>query len=243
MPTTATRPKRPRRPIHAAAAASILPIALSFIPTSGHVANPNCGIYCGKERWGAKTLSDATASSINMTPQAMSVSQLVNETAPAGSETRVPPLETQAVTVHADLLGFKIEGDSDLHIVIQDHATKETMIVEIPDPRCSGVCSSIARDQIVQARTTFETAFAGSPPGPDFRALTTPVPIDVTGIPLFDFTHPTPQTGLAKNCIEVHPVLSITLPANQPLTTVLGHTPKAPAGTKYTCMPQVRSNE
>ena len=238
------RPTTKRRPIHAAAAASLLPIALSLLPTTaGPPANANCGVHCGVERWRAKTLSDPGASNINMTPQEVTVSDLVAKAAPGGSEARVPPVETQAVTVHANLLGYKTEGDHDLHIVIEDPQTRDTMIVEIPDPLCAGVCSSIARDLIVQSRTTFETAFAASPPSSTFEGLARPVPIVVTGIPLFDFEHPTRQTGLAKNCIEVHPVLRITIPTDLPLTTVRNKTPKAPAGIQYHCMPRVSSTD
>jgi hypothetical protein len=240
----ATGTKRPRRPIHAATAAAVLPVALSLIPAGGQPANPNCGVHCGVERWEAKTLSYEGASSLKMTPVTSTVSQLVNETAPSGaSEVRVAPVETQEVTVNANLVGYKVESDRDLHIVIQDPKTKDTMIVEIPNPQCSGVCSSIARDQIVSARTTFESAFDGSPPSATFRALSSPVPVVVTGFPLFDFEHPTKQTGLAKNCIEIHPVLSITIPTDQPLTTVTGHEPKPPAGITYKCMPKVESEE
>ncbi|HTD36132.1 MAG TPA: hypothetical protein VK669_01365 [Candidatus Limnocylindrales bacterium] len=172
------------------------------------------------------------------------VSRLVNEMAPTGtSEVRVAPVETQEVTMTANLLGYKVESDRDIHIVVQDLSTKETMIVEIPDPQCSGVCSSIARDQIVTARQTFETAFAGAVPSPTYHSLAKPVQIVVTGFPLFDFKHPTLQTGLAKNCIEVHPVLSITIPTDQPLTTVTGNEPKPPPNETYTCMPKVESTE
>ncbi|HEY0396223.1 MAG TPA: hypothetical protein VGD01_17195 [Candidatus Elarobacter sp.] len=236
--------QRRRRPIHAATAAAVLPVALALIPGAGQSANPNCGVHCGVERWQAKTLSYEGATALKMTPVTSSVSQLVAEIAPGGtSEVRVAPVETQEVTVNAQLIGYKVEGDRDLHIVIQDLKTADTMIVEIPNPECSGVCSSIARDQIVSARTAFETAFAGAPPSAAFKALSKPVQVVVTGFPLFDFKHPTPQTGLAPNCIEIHPVLSITLPSDQPLTAVTGHEPKAPAGVTYHCMPRVESDE
>lgn len=245
MATTTANVKRPKRRVHpAAAAAAVLPAALSILAPSGQPANVTCGVHCGLERWQAKTLSYEGASSLNMQPVTTTVSQLVNETAPTGtSEIRVAPVETQEVTMTANLLGYKVESDRDLHIVVQDLSTKETMIVEIPDPQCSGVCSSIARDQIVTARQTFESAFAGAAPSGTYRGLAKPVQIVVTGFPLFDFQHPKPQTGLAKNCIEIHPVLSITIPTDQPLTTITGNEPQAPQNQTYTCMPRVESTE
>lgn len=245
MAKTATPAKPARRGVHpAAAAAAVLPAALSVLAPSGQPANPNCGIHCGSERWEAKTLSYQGASSLNMVPVTTTVSQLVNETAPAGtSEVRVAPVETQEVTMNAKLLGFKVEGDRDFHIVVQDLNSPETMIVEIPDDQCSGVCSSIARDQIVTSRQTFQTAFAGSPPSATYRGLAKPVQIQVTGFPLFDFKHPVPQTGLAKNCIEIHPVLSITIPTDQPLTTTTGNEPPPQTGTTDTCMKKQETNE
>lgn len=245
MAKTATPAKPARRGVHpAAAAAAILPAALSVLAPSGQSGNPNCGVHCGSERWEAKTLSYAGASSLTMQPVTTTVSKLVNEIAPAGtSDVRVAPVETQEVTINAKLLGFKVEGDRDFHIVVQDLSSPETMIVEIPDDQCSGVCSSIARNQIVASRQAFETAFAGSPPSATYRGLSKPVQIQVTGFPLFDFKHPTPQTGLAKNCIEIHPVLSISIPTDQPLTTTTGHEPPPQTGKTDTCMPKVTTSE
>jgi hypothetical protein len=95
---------------------------------------------------------------------------------------------------------------------LQDLKTDETMIVEIPDPECDGVCNSIVRTQIQQAREQFLAAFPDNPPTSRFAVLDDPFPVvEVTGVGLFDFFHG--QTGVATNCLELHPVLSIRFPA------------------------------
>ncbi|MEP6703374.1 MAG: hypothetical protein ABJB34_01060 [Acidobacteriota bacterium] len=44
--------------------------------------------------------------------------------------------------VKAVLVGYKLSDDErDLHVVIKDLKTKETMIVEFPSPECQGVCA------------------------------------------------------------------------------------------------------
>jgi|GEM_PF-3863978 len=248
MPATTrpTPPKRPRRgngAFHAATAATLLPVALSLIPAAGSTGTGGgaCGVYCAKERWAVKTLSDGAAHDVDMTPRTTTVSQLVAQAAPTvGSNERVPPLETQVYTVQATLLGYRQETDHDFHIVIADQSNAaDTMIVEIPDPACTGVCSSLARDQITAARSTFATAFAASPPKSQYVSLVQPVTITVTGVPMFDFKHG--QVGLARNCIELHPVLQITIPTDQPLAVRPGHEP--PPAPAFTCMPEVPDTE
>jgi len=115
--------------------------------------------------------------------------------------------------VHARLVGYKIEydpktrtGDHDFHVVIQDMTGPQTMIVEIPDPQCAGVCTSLKRDAIAQVRADFQNGVT-KPPETEFFTLKDPVEVDVTGVLFFDFAHG--QRGLAKNCAELHPVLDI----------------------------------
>ncbi len=175
---------------------------------------PGYGVHCGKERWGVKTLSDAGAAAVNLTPVPKTVSELISLSAPAAnSETeRISPVEKQAFQVRARLVGYKEEvEDHDFHIVLQDLKTSDTMIVEIPDPQCEGVCNSIERGRIQKVRADFAGAMA-SPPKPEFVVLDDPQPeVEVTGVGFFDFSHG--QTGLAENCVELHPVLAFQFPA------------------------------
>src|SRR6266852_1734153 len=179
--------------------------------------NPRaCGSKCGTERWGVKTMTDQGANQVDSTAVPNTVAALYAITAPStnpnmsrGDE------EKKQFTVRARLVGYKIEfdpnatknpGDRDFHIVIADlQDPTKTMVVEIPDPRCAGVCSSSQLDRIKQARQTFTQATLNHPPSKSFIALQKDVEVEVTGPAMFDFEHG--QTGLAKNCIEIHPVL------------------------------------
>jgi hypothetical protein len=170
-----------------------------------------CGPHCGTERWSVKTLSDSGAGTVDVTNRiTQSVHNLVSLPAPSQlpSDSRIAPTETTTFGVQARLVGFKKETDRDFHIVIADSQTNETMIVEIPDPQCDGVCSSQTKGLISQARQTF--VHQCGVPTSQFKKLTSPLLIRITGIGFFDFKHG--QTGVAKNAIELHPVLRVELP-------------------------------
>jgi len=172
-----------------------------------------CGPHCGTERWSVKTLSDSDAAKVDMTNRIVrSVHDLVSLPEPSQrpNDNRIVPIETTTFGIQARLVGFKKETDRDFHIVIADPQSKETMIVEIPDPQCAGVCASPAKGLISQARKTFVQQ-CGIPTA-KFKRLTSPLLARVTGVAFFDFNHG--QTGVAKNAIELHPVLRIELPDN-----------------------------
>lgn len=176
-------------------------------------ADAPCGPHCGTERWSVKTLSDSDAGKVDVTNRIQqTVHDLVLLPAPSQLpiDSRIAPTETTTFGVQARLVGFKKETDRDFHIVIADSQTNETMIVEIPDPQCDGVCSSQAKGLISQAHQTF--VHQCGIPTLQFKKLTSPLLIRVTGIGFFDFKHG--QTGVAKNAIELHPVLRIELPDN-----------------------------
>lgn len=188
-------------------------IAFSAGRSVAQQPSPTCGQHCGTERWRVKTLSDPDAGKVDLGDRRVTtVHALVSlqhpEVLPPLS--RIEPVEVTVFGVQAQLIGFKLETDRDFHIVIGDAQTRETMIVEIPDPQCSGVCSSRVLNFITQARQTFIRQ-CGMPKS-KFARLTEPLQVRVTGVGFFDFPHG--QTGLAKNAIELHPVLRIQLPDN-----------------------------
>ena len=167
-----------------------------------------CGMPCGQERWLVKTLMDQDESKINFVPQSTTVAWLVSRSAPASlpQDSRIAPIETQAYSVHANLVGFKLEKDHDIHIVISDlENPSETMIVEIPSKDCASVCASPRLPDFEAARAVFDGRFGE--PHEQFHKVNATV--DVTGVGFFDFLHN--QTGVAVNGIELHPVLSIQI--------------------------------
>ncbi|HKW88226.1 MAG TPA: hypothetical protein VJN21_05665 [Candidatus Acidoferrales bacterium] len=167
-----------------------------------------CGVACGVERWPVKTLSDASAASVNFSPRPSTVVWLTAQPAPPSlpADSRIAPLEFQAFTVRAILVGYKEETDRDFHLVLADPSDPSvTMIAEIPSSECSGACSSRYANSFDSARTALEARFGmptnrfQSPPGEVF--------VDVTGVAFFDFFHH--QRGVAPNAIELHPVLNL----------------------------------
>ena len=82
--------------------------------------------------------TDSTTNLVNLTPQDTTIASMRALTMPASipSTTRVPDsAETQAWRISATLTLFKLETDSDFHLVLSD-ASGATMISEIPSPSC-----------------------------------------------------------------------------------------------------------
>lgn len=175
----------------------------------GLPVNPiGCGIHCGVERWSVKTLTDSDAASVNFSPRPSTVAWLTSQPAPPSlpEDSRLAPLEFQAFTVRAILVGYKEESDRDFHLVLADPGDPSvTMIAEIPSTECSSACSSRSANSFVSARQDFEARFGM--PAPRFESPRGLVIVDVTGVAFFDFFHR--QRGVAPNAIELHPVLSL----------------------------------
>lgn len=174
---------------------------------------------CGVERWAVKTGTDANVSlislqSITQTTIAALSSLTPPATLPASS--RIQPTETTIFQLHDTLTEYKLESDSDYHLVIAD-ASGKTMIVEIPDPSCVGASSPLLSD-IQKARAEFDARYT---PGSSFQ--TANVPVTVTGVGFFDFLHG--QTGVAPNGIELHAVLDIQFGSGGTPTPVPTGTP------------------
>jgi hypothetical protein len=117
---------------------------------------------------------------------------------------RIGTVERTTYTLTANLLKMKREDDRDVHLVIADAATSNTMIVELVDVACSGAISSPYKSQMQSARQAFEAA-CGTPTT-SFKDLTGTA--TMTGVGFFDVIHG--QTGVAPNGIELHPLISFS---------------------------------
>jgi hypothetical protein len=102
------------------------------------------------------------------------------------------------------LTQYKLEDDSDYHLVISDGTN--TMIAEIPAPGCVGSGSPWASD-IQKARSTFDSVHTATT---SFQTANDTVTI--VGAGFFDAQHG--QTGVAPNGIEIHGVFSICFGLN-----------------------------
>jgi len=164
---------------------------------------------CGIDRWSVKTLTDTDASRVNLSPVDSSVHDLVGLPAPASPTARVAPAEFTTYRITADLIYAKLETDSDIHMVLRDPNSKETMIIEAPCPACAQ--GSAVTAQIAQVRQIVEAQFAQAVAGTPQDLGTSPLHVTVTGVGFFD--HPHGQTGCATNAIELHPLLSFAVSA------------------------------
>src|SRR5207248_1355364 len=113
---------------------------------------------------------------------------------------RISPYETTYWQLTVTLVEFKLESDSDYHLVIKD-ASGNTMIAEIPAPSCVSSTSPFLTG-IQNARAQFDAKYTATT-----SFTTVNVPIQIRGVGMFDFPHG--QTGAAPNQIELHPVLNL----------------------------------
>jgi hypothetical protein len=150
-----------------------------------------------------KTGTDADANKITLQSTTSStISYLTSLSAPSSlpANDRIQPTETTVYQLQVTLVEYKLESDSDYHLVLSDGAG-HTMIAEIPDPTCVGSGSPLLTS-VTKARNEFDAKYT---PTGSFK--TANVPVTVTGVGFFDFLHG--QTGVAPNGIELHSVLDI----------------------------------
>jgi uncharacterized protein (TIGR03382 family) len=178
---------------------------------------------CGVERWAVKTGTDSTVGNVNFTPQDTTIAALRARTAPSPipAFTRAAPVETTTFKLtNVTLLAYKLENDSDIHLVLREGAATDCaaggtcMIAEIPDSSCVGSGSPFA-DGAAAARAAFASSYTASG---TFQFAN--VPVTLIGVGMFDFLHG--QFGVAPNGIELHSVLGIcfgtdcTIPGTAP---------------------------
>jgi catabolite regulation protein CreA len=174
---------------------TLLTLGLTFIWIFGFP----CG---GEERWDVKTCTDIAASKINTTPIISKITDLVNEeSGKIGNSTPRHAIEFTIRTVTCYISYWKYEADSDIHIVMNDIENPSiTMIAEIPNPNCDIAKTSKYEKEFINTRNKFLS----------FKKTAHTVKSGtyiLTGVAFFDKIHG--QKGVAKNGIEIHPLLSI----------------------------------
>ena len=157
-------------------------------------------VTCGTERWDVKTGTDSAATGVDQSAvDDTTVANLNGIVAPKSPKTRVAPVEDTVYEVTATLTDFKVEPDSDYHLALADD-NGQKMIAEIPAPAC--VRSGPFRAAIAQARAAFDARFRATT-----KYKQPNVSVTIRGVGFFDRIHN--QRGVAKNGIELHPVLAI----------------------------------
>jgi hypothetical protein len=164
---------------------------------------------CGVERWSVKTGTDAAAAQVNMTAQDTTIATMRALPVPAGLNSNSSRFVNSAEGQLWRLTGvtltqYKLENDSDIHLVLADSAGA-TMIAELAAPSC--VSGGAWASQISSARAAFAAKFTATG---SFQ--TANVPVNITGVGFFDLQHG--QTGVAPNGIEVHAILSVCFPGS-----------------------------
>lgn len=193
-------------------------------PPAVDVPTPSAhGPACGLERWPVKTLSDSDAARVDFHPRLADVRSLRALAVPISlpQDRRIAPTELETYAIQVEVKGFKLEDDSDIHVVVHPVGKPgETMIVELAEAGCNGAVGSSQRQAMQTARQSF-TNICGDP---SERFKPCAATLEITGVGFFDFLHG--QTGVAPNGIELHPVLSVTrLGASGP---VMAPSPSAP---------------
>src|SRR3954454_16680634 len=164
-------------------------------------------VTCGKERWNVKTLQDDGAARVDYTPRPSTVTALRALEAPdIATHTPRQAGEFTTYRIRARLRSFKLEDDSDIHLVIgAPNDPSKTMIVEFPNSGCLKKTGPKNRRRIAAARGALVRA-CGQPTAGHFTLLTGTATI--TGVAFFDVIHG--QRGVAPNGIELHPVTKFT---------------------------------
>lgn len=153
-----------------------------------------------------KTLADSAARRVNLTPIVTTVAEITSHPThcEAGPDRRIFDEEFRTYQLSGRAVAVRLEDDRDLHLVLSDLTdSSATMITEIPDPACEGAISSPFVSLLLDVRSAFLSVLGvrslSSLVGQTFR---------VVGVGFYDFNHG--QTGRARNCIELHPLLQIS---------------------------------
>lgn len=180
-------------------------LILALVVAVGSLVSWQLEAHVHSTRWSVKTLADGFEPDTSVV--ASSVSQQCRMKGVRTDEAMVRQTPERTVyCVEGDLIEFKKEVDNDYHLVIEDPKTHERLIAEIPD---GSATPPKYASKFQRARRAIDTAIGE----PSFFATTLDPPrhVTVTGIGFFDEPHFIPQSGMSKNCRELHPVFDISI--------------------------------
>jgi hypothetical protein len=206
---------------------------LTPVPTPAPAPTPTPNAACGVERWAVKTLSDADATRVNFSDVLRTTISSLNEFPVHCSglpENRTFSEEFRVYEATGVVELTRNEDDSDIHIVLSDpNNPTQTIVVEVVHPACAVTSPYVST--LSQARTQYENL---SP----LRGKT----VTVRGVGFYDFAHG--QTGRSKSCIELHPVIGITVGNSPPPTPTPIPTPTpTPTRIRVGALSRGRSRE
>ncbi len=158
---------------------------------------------CNVRLKGLKTLSDPQRKIVNLHPKNTTVTAINALPQPHPTpKTRTTDFSQRTWRVRAQITEFKIEGDSDIHLVVFDQGTY--LIAEMPAAECLPK-KTRDRKAIIAARKKFESS-CGQPTN-QWQPLGAVA--SISGVGFFDIPHT--QKPHAANFAELHPVTGIKL--------------------------------
>jgi len=173
-------------------------------PTPSPTPTPTA---CGVERWAVKTLTDADATRVNFSDVIPTTITSLNGFPAHCSDlpdNRGFPEEFRVYEATGVVQLTRNEDDHDIHIALADpNDPTQTIVVEVVDPACATTSPYLST--LSQVRATYQSL--GSLTGKT---------VNVRGVGFYDFAHG--QTGRSRSCVELHPVIGISL-ANPPSPT------------------------
>ena len=157
---------------------------------------------CGSELWSLKTLSDPQRKLVDLHPRTTTIPAINRRRAPRVLTRRRDAFERQVWRVNAQIVEYKAEADSDIHLVLYGQGSY--LIAEMPAAAC---LPPTTRDRraIVNARRVFVQRCGEATD--TWRQLGAVAWI--SGVGFWDFPHG--QSGHARNYAELHPVTAIRL--------------------------------
>lgn len=155
---------------------------------------------CGSELWALKTLSDPQRKLVNLHARTTTIPTINRRRAPTVLTRRRDAFERQAWRVNAQIIEYKLEEDSDIHLVL--FGQDSYLIAEMPAAAC---LPGQTRDRraIINARRLFVHRCGSATD--TWRQLGAVAWI--SGVGFWDFPHG--QSGHARNYAELHPVTAI----------------------------------
>jgi hypothetical protein len=182
-----------------AAVAILSGLATTALPTLRAENDTGCNVRLK----GLKMLSDPQRKLVNLHPKSTTVAAIDALPQPHPTpKTRMTPFSRRVWRVSAQITEFKLEGDSDIHLVLFGDGA--SLIAEMPAASC---LPKIARDRkgMVAVRKKFETN-CGKPTN-HWQPLGAVVLI--SGVGFFDIPHT--QKPHAQNSAELHPVTGLKI--------------------------------
>ncbi len=121
-----------------------------------------------------------------------------------GPDRRTFPEEFRVYDIVGRVIYVAHEDDRDYHIVLEDpNDASSSVVTELADTRCAGASISPHLAALRSVEGMLASVLGGDSPASLFGMT-----VRVQGVGFYDFNHN--QRGRSKNCIELHPIVSLS---------------------------------